>query len=70
MTTTPAIEIDPLDLPVWGAEGMAPIIRKSVQETRHLLWRGRLDADKNGHLWVSTARRLLRQFAGKSPTAA
>jgi hypothetical protein len=37
-----------------------------IQQTSHLLWKGRLDADKVGTLWVSTARRLLRQFAGSA----
>jgi hypothetical protein len=58
------IEIDALDRPLWGAEAMAPIIGKTVEQTSHLLWKKRIDADKFGSQWVSTPRRLLKMFAG------
>lgn len=58
------IEIDPLDRPVWGFIGIGRVINASPKKTEHLLRAGVIDADKLGRLWVSTPRRLLRQFAG------
>jgi hypothetical protein len=67
--------IDPLDVPVWGATAIAGVLnlrhtkgkRKGKPNTRaayHLLEAGRIDADKNGGglkaTWSSTPRRLLK----------
>jgi len=62
--------IDDLDRPLWGAAAIGEVIEKNAPQTLHLLEKGRLDADKVGGRWVSTARRLLVQFAGRTPTAA
>jgi hypothetical protein len=61
-------EIDPLDLPVWGQEGIAKILNMTPKRCEHLLRGGAIDADKFNGRWVSTPRRLLKQFA--SPKAA
>jgi hypothetical protein len=58
-------DIDPLDQPVWGAEAIAKVLNRPVKQVRYGLERGRFDADKLGKSWVSTPRRLLRQFAGR-----
>jgi hypothetical protein len=59
-----ALEIDPLDLPVWGQEGIAKILNMSPKRCEHLLRGGAIDADKFQGRWVSTPRRLLSPFAG------
>jgi hypothetical protein len=66
----PKIQLDLLDQPVWGAEGIANIINATPKRTEHLLAGGALDADKFNSRWVSTPRRLLRQFSGKPKDAA
>jgi hypothetical protein len=44
-------EIDPLDLPVWGRDGIAKILNMSPKRCEYLLAGGVLDADKfNGRL--------------------
>jgi hypothetical protein len=60
------LEIDPLDKPIAGAEAIAAVLGMQKQTVKHLLLKGRLDADKVGHIWFSTPRRLLRQFAGNA----
>jgi hypothetical protein len=57
---------DDRDTPVWGVRAISEIIGKSQASTYHLLARQHLDADKLGHQWVTTRRRLLRRFAGDS----
>jgi hypothetical protein len=57
---------DELDRPLWGAEAIAREIKREPRATYHLLENGRLDADRLGGRWVSTARRLRAQFAGRS----
>jgi hypothetical protein len=64
----PLPEIDPLDLPVWGQEGIAKILNMSPKRCEHLLRGGAIDADKFNGRRVSTARRLLRPFAGAART--
>jgi hypothetical protein len=59
------VEIDPDDVPVWGAEGLAPIINRSLRQTYHLLKMGYLPATKVGPLWTSTRRRLRRAVGGE-----
>jgi hypothetical protein len=67
--TSEKIEIDPLDRPVWGIERIAAILNMTPKRCEHLLRAGALDADKFNRRWVSTPRRLLKQFAGKSSAA-
>jgi hypothetical protein len=54
---------DDLDTPLWGANKIADVINRSPRSTFHLLEQGYLDADKVGHQWVSTKRRLLARIA-------
>ncbi|MGC1178449.1 MAG: hypothetical protein WA884_05365 [Methyloceanibacter sp.] len=49
-----------MDKPVWGAKGIAPVIKRGERQTFHLLESGLLDASKVGKQWVSTPRPLLR----------
>jgi hypothetical protein len=64
----PEIRIDPLDQPVWGQEAIAKILNMTPKRCEHLLRAGTIDADKWHGRWFTTTRRLLNQFAGKSPT--
>jgi hypothetical protein len=65
--------IDPLDQPCWGQLEIAKILNMTPKRCEHLLRAGAIDADKFGGgrraRWVSTARRLLAQFAGKTEAA-
>ena len=54
-----------LDTPVWGAEAIGEVIRRSKRQTFYLLENGLLDADRIGHRWCSTPRRLLRPQRSK-----
>ena len=56
---------DDLDRPIWGAEAIAREINRAPRAVYHLLENGYLDADRVGGRWVSTPRRLRKQFAGK-----
>jgi hypothetical protein len=61
----PIPEIDPLDQPIEGAAAFAAVLNWPEKRVRYLLERGLLHAEKLGpRIWVSTPRRLLRQFAG------
>ena len=65
---SPTLEIDPLDRPIEGAKAFASVLSWPEKRVRYLLERQLLDATKIGpRIWVSTPRRLLKQFAGKSP---
>jgi hypothetical protein len=55
-----------LDRPVWGVAAIGAVVGLPERQTHYQLSAGRLDADKLGGRWVSTPRRLLRQFAGKA----
>jgi hypothetical protein len=55
---------DSLDTPVWGATEIAKILKRSERATYRLLEEGHVDAERLGHQWVSTKRRLLRRIAG------
>jgi hypothetical protein len=57
---------DDLDKPVWGARNIGAEINKPTGATFHLLEAGLIDADKVGKQWVSTPRRLRKQFSGGS----
>ena len=56
---TKHINADDLDAPIWGAEEMAPVIKRTRRETYHLIKNKQLDVTKKGALYVSTRRRLL-----------
>jgi hypothetical protein len=60
--------VDPLDLPVWGARGIQPYVRKPLKAVQQMLYRGQLDATKKDGQWVSTPRRLLTSING-DPTS-
>jgi hypothetical protein len=65
----PKLEIDPLDMPIEGAEAFTRVYGwppEREKRVRYLLERGLIDADKVGRIWISTPRRLLRQFAGRA----
>jgi hypothetical protein len=54
-----------LDAPLWGAEEIAPVIKRKLHQTYHLLERGHLPATKVGGTWTSTLRRLRSFFGGE-----
>jgi hypothetical protein len=61
-------ELDPLDRPIKAAKAFADVLGWPLKQVEYQLQRGQIDADKLGkRRWVSTARRLLRQFAGGAP---
>ena len=60
----PNLDIDDLDLPVWGAKGMSPIVNKGVKAVQQMLYRNQLDATKHNGRWASTPRRLLNGIVG------
>jgi hypothetical protein len=49
-----------LDAPVWGADEIGAVIRRSRRQTYHLLENRLIDADRIGGTWRSTPRRLLQ----------
>lgn len=51
---------------VWGAEGIAGVIQRSVTATNHLLQQGALPAKKVGGRWVTTRQRLLAHLTGEA----
>jgi len=62
-----------LDTPIWGAKpiGREAGLLKSdgkvdLRKTFYALEAGYLDADKIGRHWVTTPRRIRRQFAGNA----
>jgi hypothetical protein len=65
-TTAKPADDDYLDKPVWGAKDIGTIINKPTGATFHLLEAGLIDADKIGKRWVSTPRRLRKQFGGRA----
>ena len=54
--------VDDLDTPVWGAEAIGRVIKRSEGEAFYLLINKLIDAGKVGGRWVSTPRRLLRSL--------
>lgn len=61
------INDDDLDVPLWGAEEMAKVLRRSKRETYHLIKTKQIDVTKKGALYVSTPRRLLRSLGVVQP---
>ena len=57
--TTPNTD-DDLDTPLWGAEAMAPVLRRNPRDIYNLIKNERLDVTKVGGWYVSTKRRLRR----------
>jgi len=51
---------DDLDVPIWHAENMAPVIGCSECKTRRLIKMKLIDVTKVGAQYVSTKRRLRR----------
>ncbi|MCA1467237.1 DNA-binding protein [Bradyrhizobium sp. IC3195] len=51
---------------VWGAEGIAGVIKRSVVATNHLLAQGALPAKKVAGRWVASRRRLLEHLLGEA----
>jgi hypothetical protein len=68
--SNPEIVIDALDRPIWGTKAIGEIIGKNPPQTLYLLQKSKLDADKIGDQWATTARRLLHKFSRSSLTAA
>lgn len=67
----PRTEISDLDRPIIGAEAIAKVVGEpNVKKVYYRLALGLYDVDKLGRLYVSTPRRLLSQFAGRSLSAA
>jgi excisionase family DNA binding protein len=58
--TTP--KLDPLDIPIWGAQQIAAYLHRSSTQVYRLLQAGRIDATKLGELWTTTPRRLRRSL--------
>jgi hypothetical protein len=50
---------------VWGAEGIAAVIGRTVVATHHLLGQGALPAKKVAGRWVASKRRLLDHLLGE-----
>jgi hypothetical protein len=46
--------------PVWGAENIGKVIRRTPRQTQYLLESGLLPARKIGRLWVSDEDSLLQ----------
>jgi hypothetical protein len=59
MTKTKPDTTDDLDAPIWEAKNMAPVIKRTVRQTFHLLQTKQIDATRTGGKYVSTRRRLL-----------
>jgi hypothetical protein len=59
-----------LDVPVWGARAIGAVINRSERQAFHALESGHLSAEKIGHIWVSTPRRLLSRLGCDSEQAA
>jgi len=53
------LDIDALDLPVWGVREIAPLIRRSPRQTYELLEKGLVPARKAGKVWMTSRRQLL-----------
>jgi len=51
---------------VWGAQGIAGVIQRSVVATNHLLQQGALPAKKVAGRWVASRRRLLEHLVGEA----
>jgi len=57
-------ELDPLDRPIWGADGIAKAIKRPLKQTYGLLANGHLPASRCGKTYVSTLRRLQKVWTG------
>ena len=61
-TTTETTEPQDLDAPVWGAVGIASIIKQSVPQTYRLIEKGELPVKKIGGKLVAIPRKLLERL--------
>jgi hypothetical protein len=68
MEDAPTVAVDE-DEPVWGAEEMGKVIKRTTRATWCLLLAGALPARKVGGKWVSTRRRLRTYLAGEDGPA-
>lgn len=50
-----------LDL-IWGLEGIAKLIGRSVRQTHYMLSTGKLPAKQVGERWVASRQKLTRFF--------
>ena len=63
------IKIDPLDLPVIGAEEIARLLKLSLRQTYHLLNAGVIDADKTGTGATTRHGRNMSCYVSSAPSA-
>ena len=56
-------EMNSLDV-VWGAEGVAPIIKRSERQARHLLKRGIIPNRRVGRTFVTTRGEIIEALLG------
>ena len=56
---------NPLDV-VWGAEGVAPIIKRSERQARYLLKAGIIPSRRVGRSYVTTRGEIVAALLGKS----
>ena len=54
---------NPLDL-VWGAEGVAPIIKRTERQARYLLRSGAIPSRRVGTRFVTTRREIIAALLG------
>jgi hypothetical protein len=62
MSDQTAKDDDDLDAPVWGAENIGKIVKRTERQVFHLARTKKIDVSKCGKLLVSTPRRLLRSI--------
>jgi hypothetical protein len=53
------------DVPVWGADEIAKIIKRTKAQIYHLAEQDLIDVTRAGRLLVSTKRRLLRSLGNE-----
>lgn len=58
-------ETNGLDV-VWGAEGVAPIIKRSERQARYLLKRGIIPSRRLGRTFVTTRGEIIAALLGTS----
>lgn len=51
------------DEPLWGAEQIAPVLNRTIEQTRYLLRKRLIPAKKVGHFWVSSRAQLREHIA-------
>ena len=56
-------DVNPLDV-VWGAEGVAPIIKRSERQARYLLKAGIIPSRRVGRSFVTTRGEIIAALLG------